>query len=230
MDWACSYPVPLNIALAMTRRAAGQQFLTSNPVFRLELLSLVAIDVIVLPLHVIDLRLWPDEILRLPVTRYTPLHLQRIHLVNSRHIVDLAVTGRAADALGNMDTMIEIGVFRQIVYAGPFYRLIVTKTRPDGFEIRAVGPDLSVAVHAGLGRRHPGRSRGLNRRMTISAIYTVIPRMVLMAKLHGLLFFDIYAGEVGRAGYLRIRIERRPGQYRNRHHADAGNIICTFIK
>ena len=125
------------------------------------------------------------------MTRYAPLHLQRIFLVDGGHLVDRPMTGRAADALSYVNAVIEIRVFRQIVDAFPFDRLIVAETRPHRLQIWAVCPELTVAIHACLRRRHPRRRRCLNRLVTIPAIDAVIADMVFMAKLDRLLLFLI---------------------------------------
>lgn len=51
----------------------------------------------------------------------TPLHLQRRRLINDRHLRHVAVTGRAAYALLDVNAVIEIDVIRQIVNPHPLY-------------------------------------------------------------------------------------------------------------
>src|SRR5207249_1795876 len=118
------------------------------------LLALVLVGVRILPLHVVDLRLWTYELLRRTMARYAPFHLERVLLEYGRHVVDLSVTGRTANALCNVNTVVKIGEFRQVVDAFPFDRLVVAKARPHWLEIRAVVPYLAVAIHARLRRRH----------------------------------------------------------------------------
>ena len=50
----------------------------------------------------------------------TPLHVKRLRFPGDRHLVDSTVTGRAADAFCDMDTVIEKGEVRQIVDTIPF--------------------------------------------------------------------------------------------------------------
>src|SRR5436190_5351271 len=85
--------------LSMTGRAACHHLLASDLVIGLHLLALVLVGIGVLPLHTEYLGLWPDELLRSTMARDAPLHLQRVLLENSRHIVDLPVTRGTADAL-----------------------------------------------------------------------------------------------------------------------------------
>ena len=123
----------------------------------------------------------------------TPLHLERVFLKNSRHIVDLTVTSRASNAFSNVNTVIEVRVLRQIVNPLPLDWLVIAKTRPDGLEVGAVLPNLAVAVHACLSRRHACRGCRFHRGMAIAAIDAVIARVVLVAELDRLLSLQITA-------------------------------------
>jgi len=143
--------------------------------------------VLLLPVHVEDFRLRPEVAFRLAMAFQTPFHLERRGLIDERHFVHAPVARRAPDTFGDMDAVVEIDVIGQVVNARPFNRLIVAPTRPDGFEIGAVAPDLRVAVHTGLRRRYPGVRGSLDRRVAIAAINAVVARMVLVRKLHGLL-------------------------------------------
>ena len=159
-----------------------------------------------------------------------PLHLQCIFLENRRHVVDLAVARRAADAFGNMDAVIEIGKFRQIVNPFPLDRFVIAKTGADRLKIWAVGPDLAMAIHARLRRRHSRGRRSFDRLVAIAAIDTVIADMVLVAELDRLLLLKITTGQVRRSRYLGVCIKCRPRQHNRQNHTDPGDIICTFIE
>ena len=164
------------------------------------------------------------------MTRYAPFHLERIFLKNGGHVIDGAVTGRASDAFRDVDTVIKVCVFGQVVDALPFDRLIVTKTRSDGFEIRAVRPYLAVTVHAGLRGGHPGGRGRLDRLMTIAAVYAVVADVMLVTELDGLHLFHITPGQIRRPRELGISKAGHASQYNRRDHADPGDIICTFLK
>ena len=82
------------------------------------------------------------------MTLQTPLHLQRGSLVKDRHVVDLSVTGRAADAFLYVNAVIEVRVVGQVVYADPLEWFAGAEARPHGLEIWTIGPDLFVAIHA----------------------------------------------------------------------------------
>ena len=199
-------------------------------VLLLELGPLVGIDIAILPLHVKDLLLWTNEFLRLTVARETPFHLQAVLLVNGRHVVDLPVTGRAADALCYMNAVVKVDVFRQVVDPQPLQRLVIAKARPDRLEIRTVTPQLTVAVHARLRRRHPGGLGGLDRLVTVSTVDSVVTRVMFMAELYRLLSLQILIREVRRTGDLRIRKKSKSAQDDDHPDADAGNIIRASLK
>jgi hypothetical protein len=91
------------------------------------LFSLRDVEIAVSPLHVVDLRFGPDIFLRFAMARYAPFHLQSVFLENGGHVIDLAVTGRAAYTLGDVNAVVEVGVLGQIVYALPFDWRIAAK-------------------------------------------------------------------------------------------------------
>lgn len=214
----------------MTSRAARHHLFTPDLIIGFQLRSFGRIRISILPLHIENFRFRPDKVFGRAVASDTPFHLERVFLKNNRHIIDLSVARRATDALGDMDTMVEIHVFRQFMNSFPFDRLIVAKTCSDRLQIRAVGPDLAVAVHAGLGRRHPGGCGRLDRLMTISAVNAVVAYVVLMTELHRLLNLQISPGEIRRPCDLRICEKRRSRQNNDRKHADLCYIIRTFIE
>src|SRR5690242_15470628 len=99
--------------------------------------------------HVEDFLARPDLLLGIAMALDAPLHRQRRGLVDEVHLVDAAVAGRASDALGDVDAVVEMDKVRQAVHAHPLQRAVglvaLTHRRED---VRA-GPDLRVAVHAG---------------------------------------------------------------------------------
>jgi hypothetical protein len=54
--------------------------------------------------------------------------------------------------------------------------------------------------------------------------------MVFMAELNRLLLFHVSAGQVGRAGNLRVNVERGSRKHRAEDHADPGYIVCTLME
>src|SRR5258708_35469952 len=140
------------------------------------------------------------------------------------------MTGRAPDALCNMNAVVKICVFRQVVNTLPFHRLVIAEAGSDRFEIRAVGPYLAVTVHAGLRWRHARSRCRFDRLVAIPAVDAVVADMMLMAELDWLLPFQITSRQVGRPRDLRISKECETRQNGHPDHSYPGDIICTFIK
>ena len=63
----------------------------------------------------------------------------------------MTMARRTADAFFYVNAVIEVDKVRKIVNANPFDRLATAKARPHWFEVRTVGPDLFVTVHARRG-------------------------------------------------------------------------------
>src|SRR5213593_3237625 len=127
------------LPLSMTGRAAGQ------------LLYLVLRDEACAELQLIrrrhvvdaeDVRARPHVLLGMTMAVDAPLHLQRLLLHHQRHPIDLAVAGRAADALVDMDAVIEVHEIRKVVDARPRDRLPGPEARAHRLEERAVRENL----------------------------------------------------------------------------------------
>jgi hypothetical protein len=88
------------------------------------------------------------------VTVEAEAHREAMHLVQQRHLVDLAMTLGTVHALRDVDGVIEIHVVRQLVDSMPDERPIGCETVTHRREDRCVGPDLRMAGHAGISRRH----------------------------------------------------------------------------
>src|ERR1041385_938323 len=127
-----------------------------------------------------------EVVLRSAVTAEAPLHLQRFLLVHQRHRVDGAVAGIAADALGDVNAVIEINEVGGRVDPRPLQRLAAAIAGAHRFEQLGIGPDLRVAVHAGLGGRNAGKARSLDRSVAITAVDAQSGDVVLMAEGDGL--------------------------------------------
>jgi len=214
----------------MTSRTTRQHFLTSDFVIGFQLQSLFVRQFRIIPLNIVNLRLRANEFFRLAVTLQTPFHLQCVFLPNGGHIVNLSVTGRAADAFGDVNAVVEIGVFGEVVNALPFNRFVLAPTGAHRFQIRAVRPDLRVAVHTGLRRRNARRIRSFDRRVAVTTINTVVAGVMLVAELNRLLLFHVLSGQVARPGELRVNETGRRRQ--NDRHDDAYfcDVICCSMK
>ena len=85
------------------------------------------------------------------MTFQTPFHLQRCRLIGDRHFIYLAVTSRTTDTFCNMNAVVEVGVIREVVNANPFNWFAGSEAGTHWLEIRTLGPDLLVTVHADIG-------------------------------------------------------------------------------
>lgn len=85
------------------------------------------------------------------------------------------------------------------MYSNPFDWFPIAQARANGLEIRTVSPDLFVTVHTRFRRRHSGRRRNLDGRVTVAAINAVVAHVMLMTKLDGLLALYPLPGVPGRA-------------------------------
>ena len=106
------------------------------------------------------------------------------------------MTSGTAYAFCHVNTVIEINKFGQVVDALPFNRFVLAKTCSNRLEVWTVVPELTVTVHAGLGRRHAGGRGRFNGRMTVTAVDTVVAYMVLVAELDRLLDLEVLSGQV----------------------------------
>ena len=81
--------------------------------------------------------------------------------------------------------------------ANPLDRFAGAETRAHRLEIRTVGPDLLVAVHARRGRRYARGGRCFDGSVTVAAIDAVVTDVMFMTELDGLLSFEPSAGVPG---------------------------------
>jgi hypothetical protein len=178
------------MTLSMTSRTAGQKCRILNVILLLQIHSSGDLIFSRSPLHVENLIFRPHKIFRTPMTLETPFHLQRISLRNHGHLIDSTVAGRTADAFVHMNRVIEISEVRKIVDANPLQRLTRLETGANRFQVRTVGPDLFMTIHAHCGRGHARRRCSLDGCVAITAIDTIIANVMLMAELNRLLALD----------------------------------------
>ena len=107
------------------------------------------------PLRVVDLVFWTQLRAGVTVTVQTELHREAPRFVAEGHPIYLPVTIRAADAFGDMNGVVEIDVVWQIIDPVPDNRLVVDQAMSHGGQKPSVRPNLGVAGHAGVCRRHP---------------------------------------------------------------------------
>ena len=180
--------------------------------------------------HIEHLVARPQVLLGGAMAFQAPLHLQRCVVEHERHSVDRAVAGIATDSLIDVNAVIEINEIRQIVNSCPYQRLAGAEALTHRFEQGRSGPDLRVAVHAGLGWRDPGEQRRLHRSMAIATVNAQATDVVLMAKGHGLWPHHFGVSDVGRA----LQLEHRPQQCRYQEYRPvnrgAGDCVRTAMK
>jgi len=161
------------------------------------------------PFHVEHLIPGPDVAFRLAMTLDAPLHIERCDLISERHQINSPVTRRATDALVDVNAVIEINEVGQIVHPRPFDRLTRAPALANGLEIRTVGPNLRVAIHASLCRRNASISELFDGRVTVTAIYSVIAHVMLVTELNGLLAREVSLSVIGGP----VEFEKQPDDY-----------------
>ena len=87
------------------------------------------------PLHVENLVLGSNIFCRVAMAIDTPLHVERRSLENQRHLIHGAVAGGAADALIDVNAVVEINVVGQAVHSHPLDGLIGAETFADRLQI-----------------------------------------------------------------------------------------------
>jgi hypothetical protein len=142
-------------------------------------------------------------------------------LKDQRHLVDRTMARCTTNAFVDMNAVIEIDEVRQAVDFHPLDRLVCTITFTDGLEVRSVGVQYGMAVHAGFRRWDARNGRSLYGGVTVAAIESVIAYVVLVAELHRL-----------RARNVLIRGVRRTRQPQNAHEpqTESRNKICAAMK
>lgn len=119
------------------------------------------------------------------------------------------MTGRAADAFVHVNAVIEIDEVGKIVNSSPLDRLAGPPAFADRLEIRAVSPDLRMAVHTGLGRRDPGIAELLDGSVAVAAVDAVISDVMFVAELNRL-----FAREISlRVVRGPVEFEQEPDDY-----------------
>jgi len=140
------------------------------------------------------------------------------------------VTGVAAHTFIDVNTVIEVHKIWNLIDARPLDRLAASEAFAYWLQQGCVGPDLRMAIHAGLGRRNTRETGLLDRSVAIAAINPKSGHVVLMAEGHRLRSSDASIGDVGRA----LELPQAPAQPRddngNYHQRSAGNCIAAAWK
>ncbi len=88
----------------------------------------------------------------------------------------------AADALGHVNTVVEVDEVGKLVDARPLQRFSGAVTGANRLEKLGIGPDLRMTVHASFSRRNAGEAGGFDGGMTVAAIDAESGDVVLMAE------------------------------------------------
>ena len=126
----------------------------------------------------------------MPVTLKAPLHEQRVFAPRHRHLVDRAMATEAANALIDMNAVIEIGEIRQIVHAGPGDGTVCAKAVPHRLQRGTGAPDLRVAIHARFGRRNIGEARCFDGGVAVTAVEPHVAHVMSVTEGNGLFSRD----------------------------------------
>ena len=132
--------------------------------------------------HIKDLVTRPQILAGIAMAAKAPLHLQRLLLIHQWHGVNRAMTGVAADPFRDVDAVIEEDEVGKRVHPRPLQRLAGSIAGAYRFEQRRVGPNLRVAVHAGLGGWYSSKAGGLDRGVAVAAVNAESGNMMLVAE------------------------------------------------
>lgn len=180
--------------------------------------------------HVEDFFLGTQELLRLAMAIEAPFHLQRVLFIHQRHLVHRAMAAETADALGNMNAVIEINKIGQIVNPVPLDGLAGAEAGPKRLQHISAGPHLRVAIHARLGRRDPGKTRFFNGSVAVAAVETQASDMVLVAEGDRLIGRNVLIRHIRRALQLKERGTHRREQKNDSQNTGPGQSVCTAVE
>ena len=172
--------------LAVADRAVGE-LAGLHAVFGDELRTQAFLVGWILVIHVKDLVARADVLGGIAVAIETPFHIQRFGFPHQGHLIDLAVARLAANALVDVDAVVEIGEVGQVVDAIPLDGHVIAEAGAHGFEDGRFGPDLRVAGHAGLGRGNAGKSTLLDGGVAVATVDAHSGDVVFVAEGNGLI-------------------------------------------
>lgn len=116
----------------------------------------------------------------------TPAHLQRRHLLNGTHFLNLPVTLLAIKACSDVLLVCEVHVVGKIVDFGPFDWFVVVVFLCQLFDRFEIDTSQSVTSHARVGRRNTGGRCFSRARVTVLAWDLSVARMILVTELNRL--------------------------------------------
>ena len=117
---------------------------------------------------------------------HTPRHRERCHLMDLLHPIDSAVTRLAADAFGDVNSVIEVHEVGKLRHPLPSNWPTRGNALPNGCHRCARHPERRVTAHALLGRRQSGKFAAIDAGVTISTIDAQGPRVQPVIEWDGL--------------------------------------------
>ena len=139
-----------------------------------------------------------------------PAHAERRFLMDNVHAIDSAMTFDAADALGDVGAVIEIGVVAQVMHLDPVDGLTGREAIEDGLEAGAVFMNYGVAIHTDLGGGDGGEGCAFDGAVAIAAIEAELPGVKGVTVGNGLSWGITDSGGLGREAesYGNRHVER----------------------
>ena len=214
----------------MTGRATGQLGRGPKFVLRREFGSDFFLIRGCFPIHIENLVFGTKIRLRIAMAIQAPTHIQRRSLENERHLVDGTVTRGAADALVDVNAVIEVDVIGQAVDLDPLNRLVSTKAFANRFEIADIVEEDGMAIHAGLGGRNARIAGTFHAGMTVAAVDAVVSNMVLVAELYRLIAGNAFVGDIGGTGQDQYRSQCQSAQNNRSEQTKSRKKIRTTVK
>jgi len=182
------------------------------------------------PIHVENLVLGAQHLLRITVAIDAPLHQQRVRLEHQRHLIHLPVTRRTSNALADVNPVIEVCKIAQPVNFHPFNRFIRAKALAHRLQVGCVIKQYRMAVHASLRWRNARRRRLLYTRVAVAAIDSIVSNVVLVAELNGLLASEILARQIRRSRYSQHADQSQTAQKNSGEQTEARDKIRAAVK
>jgi hypothetical protein len=214
----------------MTRRTICHLSRRANVAFRCKFFALLRLIRRRFPIHIKNLIQRPECLRGITVAIEAPLHQQGRRLEYERHLIDLAVTRRAAHAFVDVNAVIEIDKIGQSVHFHPLDGLIGAITFPHWFKVVCGAEKHRVAVHAGFRGRDSGNGGSLDARVTVSAVDAVVADVVFVAELHGLFSRNILVGGIRRSSNPKHARDCETGEKNGGKHTKPGDEIRAAVK
>jgi hypothetical protein len=138
------------------------------------------------PIQIGNLVKRAEMIFRSTVALQAPTHAVGFGVVDDFHVVDVPVASNTTDAAIHVNRMIEVDVVGSFMNSDPRNRIAGLPRLAYGSKLRALGFDLSVAVHAGLGGWNIGVGGFFNSRMAVATVHSKLIHMEGVIERHGL--------------------------------------------